>query len=58
MSKPFLPRLIDRHASVLGATALALALGSPGAFAFDSGSTGTDGELAPTVNTEIQLPDG
>lgn len=28
----------------------------PHALAFESGSTGADGALAPTVNTEIQLP--
>lgn len=39
------------------AIALALAvLGPSGALAFDSGSTGADGALAPTVNTEIELP--
>lgn len=27
-----------------------------GAFAFDSGSTGSDGAFNPTVNTELQLP--
>jgi hypothetical protein len=27
------------------------------AFAFDSGSTGADGVFAPTVNTEVQLPE-
>lgn len=36
--------------------ALSAALAAPAAFAFNSGSTGADGALAPTVNTEIQLP--
>lgn len=36
--------------------ALAAALAAPSAFAFDSGSTGADGALAPTVNTQIALP--
>ncbi|MBL0420168.1 hypothetical protein JI739_07390 [Ramlibacter sp. AW1] len=36
--------------------ALALAACAPAAFAFDSGSTGADGALAPTVNTVIELP--
>lgn len=36
--------------------ALALAFAVTGAHAFTSGSTGADGALAPTVNTEIQLP--
>ena len=36
--------------------ALALAFTAFGAHAFNSGSTGADGALAPTVNTEIQLP--
>lgn len=30
---------------------------APAAYAFDSGSTGADGVLAPAVNTEIQLPE-
>lgn len=29
---------------------------SPAVFAFNSGSTGADGALAPTVNTDIQVP--
>jgi hypothetical protein len=37
-------------------TALAL-LVAPSAFAFNSGSTGADGALAPTVNTQITLPE-
>lgn len=36
--------------------ALALAFAATGVHAFDSGSTGADGALNPTVNTEIQLP--
>lgn len=36
--------------------ALLLALAASGAWAFNSGSTGADGALNPTVNTEIQLP--
>ncbi len=36
--------------------ALALAFAATGAYAFNSGSTGADGALNPTVNTEIQLP--
>lgn len=36
--------------------ALALAFATTGAYAFNSGSTGADGALNPTVNTEIQLP--
>jgi hypothetical protein len=36
--------------------AISAAFTSSGAFAFDSGSTGADGALNPTVNTEIQLP--
>ena len=38
------------------AVALTVAFAAPAAFAFNSGSTGADGALAPTVNTEIQLP--
>lgn len=37
-------------------SALALLMTAAAAQAFDSGSTGADGELAPTVNTEISLP--
>lgn len=37
------------------AAALAACLAAP-AWAFDSGSTGADGALNPTVNTEIQVP--
>lgn len=37
--------------------ALLAALCAPSAWAFDSGSTGADGALNPTVNTEIQLPE-
>lgn len=40
--------------TVLPALGLLLAAGF--AQAFDSGSTGADGELAPTVNTEVVLP--
>lgn len=36
--------------------ALALAFAATGVHAFNSGSTGADGALNPTVNTEIQLP--
>jgi len=36
--------------------ALGAALVAPSAFAFESGSTGADGALAPTVNTTIALP--
>lgn len=36
--------------------ALIAALASPSAWAVDSGSTGADGALNPTVNTEITLP--
>lgn len=36
--------------------ALALAFAATGGHAFNSGSTGADGALNPTVNTEIQLP--
>lgn len=49
MRKPY--RLIP---AMLAAAAAAIA--TPAALAFDSGSTGADGALAPTVNTEIQLP--
>jgi hypothetical protein len=48
-----------RNAPVPGVRLLVLALAAvpPGvAAAFDSGSTGADGALAPTVNTEVQLP--
>jgi hypothetical protein len=38
------------------ATLLATWIAAPGAWAFTSGSTGADGALNPTVNTEIQLP--
>ena len=38
------------------ATAVSVAFSANFAFAFNSGSTGADGALAPTVNTEIQLP--
>lgn len=41
--------------TVLPALGLFLAAGF--AQAFDSGSTGADGELAPTVNTEVVLPE-
>ena len=34
-----------------------LAMLATQAFAFDSGSTGVDGVFAPTVNTEVQLPE-
>lgn len=37
-------------------SALVLLMTAATAQAFDSGSTGADGELAPTVNTEIPLP--
>lgn len=36
--------------------ALSAAFAAPSAFAFNSGSTGADGALAPTVNTTIDLP--
>ena len=36
--------------------ALVAAFVAPGALAFNSGSTGADGALAPTVNAEIQVP--
>jgi hypothetical protein len=36
--------------------ALSAAFAVPSAFAFNSGSTGADGALAPTVNTTIDLP--
>lgn len=46
--------------SALRPAALAAAIGAafmtPGALAFNSGSTGADGTLVPTVNIEIQLP--
>lgn len=35
---------------------LLLALASPLACAFESGSTGADGAFSPTVNTEVELP--
>lgn len=38
------------------AVALASAFAGAPALAFDSGSTGADGALNPTVNTEIQVP--
>jgi hypothetical protein len=37
--------------------ALAGIFATPAALAFNSGSTGTDGALAPTVNTVIQVPE-
>lgn len=37
--------------------ALGMGFGIPSVLAFDSGSTGADGALNPTVNTEIQLPE-
>lgn len=41
----------------LVAAMIGVAFVSPAVFAaFNSGSTGTDGALAPTVNTEIQVP--
>jgi hypothetical protein len=40
----------------LAASAIALALGSPVAQAFTSGSTGSDGAFSPTVNTQLTLP--
>ena len=57
MSKP---RQVPLHARPVLRPAMLAALSaifmSPLAFAFSSGSTGADGALAPTVNTEIQLP--
>jgi hypothetical protein len=38
------------------AVALSLCFVGSAAWAFDSGSTGADGALSPTVNTDIQLP--
>jgi hypothetical protein len=46
----------NRPSRPLALLALAAALVAPSAFAFDSGSTGADGALAPTVNTQITLP--
>lgn len=53
-NRPFPPRLALRPA--LWATAMGAVLASPAVWAFSSGSTGADGALAPTVNTEIQVP--
>lgn len=50
----FLPSAIR---PALLAVALASAFAAPAAFAFNSGSTGADGALTPTVNTEIQVPE-
>ncbi|WP_447730370.1 hypothetical protein [Pseudoxanthomonas suwonensis] len=47
---PFLSRLPI-------AAAMAAFLVAPAALAFDSGSTGTDGELHPASNIDIQLPE-
>lgn len=55
MSKSHIARPSPRRMGALF-HALAAALLAPAAFAFDSGSTGADGALSPTVNTEIQLP--
>lgn len=53
-------RLCKAAQCLLKPTALAFAMASmfatSGAFAFNSGSTGADGALSPTVNTEIQVP--
>lgn len=50
----------DQARTVLRPTKLVAALGlvlvSSSAFAFSSGSTGADGALSPTVNSEIQVP--
>ena len=57
MSKP---RQVPLHARPVLRPAMLAALSaifiSPLAFAFSSGSTGADGALAPTVNTQITLP--
>lgn len=47
--------LLNRKLRPIALLALVAAL-APSAFAFDSGSTGADGALAPTVNTQITLP--
>jgi hypothetical protein len=52
---PTLARKVLRPAMLMAAVAVTCA--APTAFAFNSGSTGADGALSPTVNTEIQLPE-
>jgi hypothetical protein len=47
-------RSVLRPATLVAA--ISAAFMAPAAFAFNSGSTGADGALAPTVNTEIQVP--
>lgn len=50
----------QRPGAILKATALATLLATSSAHAFDSGSTGADGALAPAANSgvvEIQLPE-
>ena len=50
----------QRPGAILKATALATLLAASNAHAFDSGSTGADGALAPAANSgvvEIQLPE-
>ncbi|MDZ4281206.1 MAG: hypothetical protein U1C04_10590 [Hydrogenophaga sp.] len=50
----------QRPGAILKATALATLLATASAHAFDSGSTGADGALAPAANSgvvEIQLPE-
>lgn len=58
MSRPC--KVPDQARPVLRSAVLVAAMGaafiSPAAWAFNSGSTGADGALSPTVNTEIQVP--
>lgn len=56
MSQSHISRPVLKRMGVLSLAVFA-ALCSPLAFAFNSGSTGADGALAPQVNTEIQLPE-
>src|SRR3989442_1174478 len=47
---------MKQYAKAITFWVLALALAPGIALGFDSGSTGADGALSPTVNTQLQLP--
>jgi hypothetical protein len=51
--KALTPQKFDLRLSAIAM----LAMFATHAFAFDSGSTGADGVFAPSVNTEVQLPE-
>jgi hypothetical protein len=54
MNKQSNTSFVLRRAALMAA--LSAVFATPAAYAFDSGSTGADGALNPTVNIEIQLP--